>query len=210
MKKEENELVEINLYDFNLTVSENLNKDSESYILLKVDKKEIGIAENLYPLPDLSSKCLVSIKKLQRQERMNLLIYDYDTLFGTRYPRFKMYNHSFFTCDERVFFEVLLIKFKAADFKRFNWDLSKIQYELGIGRKRLNSIIIKFYNLGIITQKFRSSEGKKIRKSPFHQGTCFNIDPFKIMELLPSIYADFAIDEVRSDIEKYLKPTLKK
>lgn len=209
MKKEEIELVEIKLYDFDITVNENLSKNSESYILLKVDSNKISVIDSLHPLPDLSSKCLVSIKRLRRQERMYLLVFDYDTIFGTRYPEFKCYNHSFFSCDERVFFEVLLIKYKAEGFKRFNWDLSKIQYELGIKRKRLDKIIYKFYTLGIITQKFTTSEGKKIRKSPFQRGTCFNLSPLRIKDLLPSIFADFAIDKVRSDIEKYLKPALK-
>lgn len=207
MKKEE--LIEISLFDFDLTVNENLAKNPEQYVLLKVSEEKIGIEENIYPIPDNLSTCLVSSKKLKRQETMNFLIFDYDSIFGTRYNIFKCYDYKFFSCDERVFFEVLLIKYKKADYKEFLWDLSKVQYELGIKRKRLNTIILNFVKLGIITKKYTVKGAKKNCDTPFNRGTKFDISLDRIWELLPKIYADFALDKVRSDIEKYIRPTQK-
>lgn len=199
---------EIKLYDFTKTVNQNLFENAVSYILFEVSEKRLEVKETLYPLPDNFSTCLVDMEKLKKQMDFTIAVFDYNSIFGMRYSIFKKYDYNFFACDERVFFEGMLIKYKTGGYTRFNWDLSKIMFELGIKRKRLNSIIKRFISLGIITHKFTSIEGKKKRKSSFNQGTCFNINPARVIELLPQIFADFAIDQVKNDIEKYLKPGL--
>lgn len=102
--------------------------------------------------------------------------------------KFRIYNPTYFSCDERVFFEALLVKHKRFGGK-FTWSLPQTQKELGIKRTRRETIIQKFTTLGII-----KTEGIPMPDELIKEITCFTVDIPKIIELIPKIYckdADF-------------------
>lgn len=204
----ENESIEfkkIELYDFNKTFDENfLEGDEDKYIVIKISKKDnkIGVMT-----PDVHSLCLSNPEKLIESEELKYLIWDYDTIFGTRYNVFKRYDTNFFDCQERVFFEALIINYKRNRFKNFRWEKSKIGYELGIKRKKLDSIITRFQELGIIDSAIAKMT-KKTKNSRNSIGFHFSVNSQRIIELLPEIFSDFDYETVERDILNYLTPDL--
>lgn len=199
--------IEIEIYDDNLTCEENFeNWQGPKYILIRVERDGWMFIEDM----ERSEPSVTSFDKIMVNKHLNYTfdshMIDYDTIFGTRLLNFMKYDSNFFSCDERVFFEALLIKYKKSDYTTFYWSKNRIFNELGIKKDRADKIINKFKTLGFLTteKKTRQFEGKP------QQVTYFILHPSKIIELLPSIFletAEFNFDTHR-DVIKYLKPGL--
>lgn len=202
---DEEEHKEIKLYDFDLSLEENFSDGfSEKYILFKVNKSgNVIVEETRNILPNPQSKCVVNI---QDMEESDTVIIDYESIFGIRLLSFIEYDSNFFSCDERVFFEAIIIKYKSFDFKPFYWSKQIIFDELGIKKDRADKIISKFISLGLLSTHVvtRSSDGRP------QQITYFDLKVAKLIELLPKIIKDFDNKNLMHDIKKYLIPALKK
>ncbi|RYX98790.1 hypothetical protein EON78_04520, partial [bacterium] len=108
---------EIELYDSHKSFTENfVTGNSKKYILIEVEKsKHFTIKNPESVLPTPQSKCLIDIEKVEEYSSLEFIPIDYDTFFGLRYLTFMKYESEFLSCDERVMFEALLIKFKSFD-----------------------------------------------------------------------------------------------
>lgn len=189
-------------YNFKRSFSENLKDGLDKHIIIKISPDE----DIIEVIPDWTTFFISKPSSLMVEiENLRYFIVDYDTIFGTRYNKFKNYDNKFFSCEERVLFESLIINFKRNDHKEFKWEKKKIGYELGIKRKKLESIISRFKELGIIKYAFSRS---KINKDTHRNRNSFyfNLDCEKIIELLPKIFSKFDYEKVKHDIIKYLNP----
>ncbi len=65
--------------------------------------------------------------------------------------KLQRYNFEFFSLEEVVFFEYIVVKAPLFKYKEFFHSTSTIEKEIGIKRSKLDSIIIKFSKLGIVT-----------------------------------------------------------
>jgi len=197
---------ELKLYNHDISFEENFQQDNTSkYILIKVNPSGSMDVNNVLSPND---KIVVNMRDYD-QFNFDMYFVDYDTIFGTRFLTFIKYDSNFFVCDERVFFEALLIKYKKSSFTSFYWSKERIFKELGIKKDRAEKIISRFKELGIISveKKTRSFEGKP------QQVNYFFLHPEKVIELLPKIFADENEEWVfplHRDIKKYLKPGLRK
>jgi len=195
------------IYNPDLVFSDNFRDERDKYLVLKIALDDDSI-KNL--IPDQFSKCLSTPQKLisSNISYLRTLVHDYDTIFGTRYSKFRNYCPKFFSCEERVFFETLLIKFKQNSFKSFRWEKTKIEYELGIKRGKRDTIIERFEKLGIIKSAGpKSCKGKNNRNAVSY---FFNLDCSRILELIPEIFSEYNRKEVEHDLYKYLAPAFKK
>lgn len=202
---DEEEHKEIKLYDFDLSHEDNFSDGfSEKYILFNVNKSgNVFVEEQKNILPNPQSKCVVNI---QDMEESQTIIIDYESLFGIRLLSFIEYDSNFFSCDERVFFEAIIIKFKGFDFKPFYWSKQTIFDELGIKKDRADKIINKLVNLGLISTQLvtRNSNGRP------QQVIYFDLKVLKLIELLPKIFKNYESRNIVHDIKKYLYPAIKK
>lgn len=209
-KKEE--IKEILLYDHTLTKEENFADSDEKYVLFKVDKDgEFGVCDKNNVIPSPQAKCVVNLSTIEDYtEELTFMPVAYNSFMGVEVLSFMKYNPNFFTCDERVFFITLLVKFKSFDFKSFYWSKESMFQEIGIKKDRANKIINKFKQLGILSTKLVKSQ---IDGRPM-QITYFDIDASKVIDLLPQILVSTEDDDGHNytlpDIEKYLKPAIKK
>lgn len=193
----------IELYDRKKTFKANFKEVNEKHIVFKISKND----DVIDIIPDLNSFIVTKPSEIRDKMGLMSLIVDYHSHFGLRYNMFKRYNPKFFTCDERIFFEGLLVKFKNADFREFEWAKDKIFYELGIKRSRLDSIIKKFKDLGIINYTTVYALKTNTRKN---KALFFNVNPIKIMELAPKIYFyKYTYFESVKSLRKFLSPVLK-
>ncbi len=97
--------------------------------------------------------------------------------FAVYIKELQQYNFDFFSLEEVVFFEYLIIK--AQSFKReFFHSSATIEKETGIKRSKLKAIINKFEKLGIV----------KVEVKGFPLVKYFIVDFVKIQTLLPKIY----------------------
>lgn len=203
------ELIDVPLYDLTLDSEENFQDGIETkYILLPINKDGVINETSFTPLLNAGGKILMSNDK-HRQNMdyvTDFFVVDYNTMFGLRLLVFQKYNSKYFSCDERVFFETLLIKFHAFRFKPFYISYSTIFNELGIKKDRAVTISRKFQKLGFLKTEIITSsiEGKP------SQVTYYHLDTDKIIELLPQIYIEEHYEEIDRDIKKYLEPALKK
>lgn len=203
------ELINIPLYDLALDSEENFKDGIETkYVLLPVNKDGVVNEISFTPLLNAGGKIIMS----NEQHRQNMdyvtdfFVVDYDSMFGLRLLVFQKYNSKFFSCDERVFFETLLIKFHAFRFKPFYISYPTIFNELGIKKDRAITISRKFHKLGFLKTEIKT---KSIEGRP-SQVTYYNLDTDKILELLPKIYLDEHFENINRDIKKYLEPAFKK
>lgn len=199
---------EIELYDNQKTFDENFEKgNSKKYILIEIDKQKhftIKNPESILPTPQ--SKCLIDIEKVEDYSSLEILPVDYDSFFGLRLLSFEKYKSDYFLCDERVMFETLVIKYQRFGFKPFFWSKEVIFEELGIKKDRATKIIQKFIDLGIVSKKLQKSI---IDNRPM-QINFYDLNPEKIIELIPKIYQERDSISLKTEIEKYLYPALKK
>jgi hypothetical protein len=199
---------EIELYDNYKTFDENFEfGKNKKYVLIEINgSKDVSVASIGSVIPTTQSKCIIDIEKVEDFSSLEFIPIDYDTLFGLRFLSFIKYNSNFFVCDERVMFEALLIKYKAFDFKPFFWSKEKIFEEVGIKKDRATKIIEKFIELEIITKQLIKTT---IENRPM-QINYYDLNPDKILELLPKIYVERDAINIHTEIKKYLIPVLKK
>lgn len=200
--------IEIELYDNHKTFEENFEfGKNKKFVLIEINgSKKVSVASTLSVIPTPQSKCIIDIEKVEDYSSLEFIPIDYDTIFGLRFLSFIKYNSDFFVCDERIMFEALLIKYKAFDFKSFFWSKEKIFEEVGIKKDRATKIIEKFIELGIITKQLIKTT---IENRPM-QINYYDLNPDKILELLPKIYQERDEINIYSEIKKYLIPVLKK
>ncbi|WP_312900567.1 hypothetical protein [Chryseobacterium taichungense] len=198
---------EVKLYNHDISFEGNFQQDNTpKYILIEVNSAgNMQVNNVLSP----SDKIVVNMKDFE-QFNFDRYFVDYDTIFGTRFLNFMQYDSNFFVCDERVFFEALLIKYKKSKFTSFYWSKEKIFKELGIKKDRAEKIISRFKELGIISvenKRTRTSEGKP------QQVNYFFLHPERVIEILPKVFGDAEEERIfpgHRDIQKYLKPGLRK
>ncbi|MFV9552485.1 hypothetical protein [Algibacter sp. PT7-4] len=203
---EVSEVKEISLYDFNKTKEENL-QTGVKYLLIPISSDGFGKVENEQLLSEFTKIVSNEEEWLDYNNESDLLVVDYATMFGLRLNRFKNYNSDFFSCDERVLFEFLVMKFKYFGFKPFYLSFATITKEMGIKIDRATSIIKKFKGLGFLESEVVKSliEGKQ------RQVTYYCLHTNIIINLLPKIYLDEETEwDIKHDIEKYLKPKVKR
>lgn len=205
----QNEITEVNLYDLSLTHEENF-EDGEitKYILLPIDRDGFLSENSFSPLINAGAKIVMNSEQFSKNSEnlLDFMVLDYDTIFGLRLLTFQKYNSSFFSSDERVFFEALLIKFHSFKFKPFYVSYPTIHKELGIKKDRAITISRKFQKLGFLKSEIKTS---RINDRP-SQVTYYDIDTDVILELLPKIFKDRDLNDIRNDIKKYLEPALKR
>jgi hypothetical protein len=204
--KKDNDLDTIKLYNTEIPFAENFKDGiNTKYILVPIykDGKE---GEDFTPLLNAGAKVIMN-KKYQLNdysEQFNYLALDYDSIFGLRLLTFQKYNSTTFKCDERVFFETLIIKFRRFGYIKFFWSYTTIKDELGISVDRAHSIIKKFVKMGFLTTKISTN---KVNGRP-SQITYFDIDVVKILELVPKIYKKKFHENMSEGISEYLKVAL--
>ena len=199
---------EIELYDNYKSFEENFKTGKDvKYILIGLSKHHCFTIENPEEiLPTPQSKCVIDELKVEDYHGLEFIPIDYDTLFGLRLLSFQKYKSDFFNCDERVLFETLLIKYQRFDFKPFFWSKEVIFKEMGIKKDRATKIIQKFIDLEILTKEVKSSV---VDKRP-QQITYYDLQPERIIELIPEIYFEREVVSLKNEIQKYLYPVLKK
>lgn len=206
---DEDSLKLLEIYNHEISLEENYERSEDlKYILIQVSRNGSldVMSNNSDPILSPSDKFMVRMDQFE-DYGFDTWMVDYDTIFGTRFSTFMKYDSNFFLCDERVFFEALLIKYKKSDYKTFYWSKQRIYDEIGVKKDRADAIIKRFTELGFLTTENRSRqhEGKP------QQVTYFFLHPTKVIELLPKIFlktAEFNYDTHR-DVMNYLKPGLK-
>ncbi|QQM28039.1 hypothetical protein [Elizabethkingia sp. M8] len=194
----------INLYDFEKSFDENFkNGEVKKYILLEVRGKDDFSIIKPSNLPTPQSKIIIDIEAIEKHSNMEFALIDYDTIFGTRFTTFIKYNSDFLACDERVFFEGLLIKYKGFGYKPFYWSKEVIFKETGIKKDRATKIISRFIDLGIISTEIKRSV---VSNRP-QQITYFCLNADKIFDLIPQLFKDREnIQIVEKNLKEYLSP----
>ncbi|MEE1897973.1 hypothetical protein V1389_06485 [Flavobacterium rakeshii] len=197
--------IKIDVYNPDLTFGENFEDgSSEKYMLFKITPN--GFKSTPPDLVAPGTKVIADWKNLMdHSEGYETIVVDYDTMFGIRLLTFQRYS-SFFTCDERILFEALIIKFRAFNFIPFYYSYNTIFKELGIKKDRTVTIIKKFIKIGILESEVKTSI---INNRP-SQITYYNIVADQIIKLLPEIYIDYNKIDIENDIYKYLESALNK
>lgn len=205
----EDSLKVLEIYDHEISLVENYERSKDlKYILIAVRRNGSldVMSSNSDPILSPSDKFMVRMDQFE-DYGFDTWMVDYDTIFGTRFSTFIKYDSNFFSCDERVFFEALLIKYKKSDFKTFYWSKQRVFDEIGVKKDRTDAIIKKFTVLGILSvkKKTRQHNGRP------EQVNYFYVKPSKIIELLPQIFLESAEFNfiTHRDITTYLKPGLR-
>ncbi|CAA0193777.1 conserved hypothetical protein [Tenacibaculum maritimum] len=203
---ENSNLQEIKLFDFEKSREENLKTKNE-YVLLRVQNSGGMDVVNPKEVISLQSECLVDFKLFEEHSSLEIVPVAYNSFMGIEVTNFLKYNSDFFTCDERVMFITLLVKYKCFGFKAFFWSKKVMLDELGIKKDRATKILRKFEELEILSSKVVKS---MISNRP-QQITYYDLDTQKIIELLPKIIKNYEEDECElfHDIKSYLKPGIK-
>ncbi|MDN3491283.1 hypothetical protein [Winogradskyella bathintestinalis] len=204
---DEDTIIEIPLYDFEKTKEENL-QTGVKYLLIPVRNDGFGGIENGQLLSEFSKIVLKQDDLFQcDSEGNNLIVVDYNSIFGLRLNRFINYNSKFFICDERVLFEFLLMKYEYFGFVPFFLSFPTIFEEMGIKKDRAVTIIKRFKELGFLESKVVSS----LIENKQRQVTYYSLDTARIIELIPEIFLDEEIEwDIKHDIDKYLKSGLRR
>ncbi len=201
---EEKWIKEIKLYDPCKCFYENFEDGStQKYLLVSVSN--FGRLDIERKIPDQFSKIVVDINKMEEYSTPEFFVVDYDSFFGTRLTSFIKYNSDFISCDERVFLEALIIKYRGFGYMPFFWSKEVIHRELGIKKDRASRIIKKFKELGILTTEVKKSllDGRP------QQITYFDLNSEKIIELLPKMFGDRDDDGFEQELKQYLNYTKK-
>lgn len=210
MNKDETQdwLLQLPLYDSELSKEENFaDGSSVKYVVFSIHNNggmQVEHPSNFVPTDH--DKMVITIDSAEQYGSPEYFLMDYDSLFGTRLTTFIKYNSDFFTCDERVFFEAMLIKYRSFDFNPFFWSKESIFKELGIKKDRAGRIIKKFIELSILKTEVRRT---LINKQP-RQITYYQPIGEAIIDLLPKIFKERDFDVIQNDIKKYLKPAITK
>lgn len=108
--------------------------------------------------------------------------------------KLQRYNFSFFTLEEVVFFEYLVVKAPLFKFKEFYHSTSTIAKEIGIKRSKLESIITKFGRMGLLSVEVKG----------FPKVKHFTVNFEKIRFFLPKIYQSAENGKLSADMNKLL------
>lgn len=92
--------------------------------------------------------------------------------------KLQRYNFNFLSLEEVVFYEYLIVKARSFKFKQFYHSTETISKETGIRRTKLDNIIKKFSDLGILMVEIKG----------FPKVKYFDVNFEKIGGLLPKIY----------------------
>lgn len=189
------------LYDHNKTKEENFD-EGRHYALLKITKDNIHV-EDPKKIFDPDTNYLTKSDEVFTDEVALDVLY-MDTYENSAHAvilkNFIRYS-SFFGCEERVFFEALLVKHKAFE-GEFTFSIPQCEKELGIKRSKRETIVERFIELGIIETGQAGIPYDQMRTI-----TQFKVNIPKVIELIPKIYdeAKVPLVEIERDIEqKYL------
>ena len=108
--------------------------------------------------------------------------------------KLQRYNFNFFTLEEVVFFEYLVVKAPLFKFKEFYHSTYTIDKEIGIKRNKLESIINKFGKMGLL----------KVEVKGFPKVKHFTVNFEKIRFFLPKIYQSDENGKLSADMNKLL------
>lgn len=108
--------------------------------------------------------------------------------------KLQRYNFRFFSLEEVIFFEYLVVKAKAFGFGQFYHSTETISGETGIKRTKLDTIIGKFNTLGILDVEVKG----------FPKVKHFKVNFEKIQALLSQIYQSAENSKLSADMLKLL------
>jgi hypothetical protein len=108
--------------------------------------------------------------------------------------KLQRYNFKFFSLEEVVFFEYLIVKAKAFGFGQFYHSTETISSQTGIKRTKLDTIIGKFDKLGIL----------RVEVKGFPKVKWFHVDFERIHALLAQIYQSAENGKLSADMLKLL------
>lgn len=205
----DDEFDEFKLYDNYLTFAENFEDGEEvKYILVPIYKNPENHYDDFTPLLNAGAKVIMNKKHILEDysEGLNYIVLDYDSIFGLRLLSFQKYNSTFFSCEERVFFETIIIKYKSFRYQKFYYSYPKIYEELGLKKDKANAIVKKFTDLGILNSEIQTT---LITNRP-SQITYYELNVEKIIELIPKIYNSPFHEDVEEKLNIYLRPALVK
>lgn len=175
-----------NLINYELSIEENL-VNGNNLLICRVDDNLNDIKIDVE-----STKVLTKIEQLYDDYIENVFIDKYDeSIHGVVVKNFIQYS-DYFSCQERVFFEALLVKAKY--FKdKFYWSIPKIREELGIKRTAAESIISRFEQEKILKKRVEKRFNKE--KNRPEQIAYFEVDFEVIYGLIEKIYTTDIIDK---------------
>lgn len=200
---------EIKLYDESKQFDENFKDGSVvKYVLLPIYKDKNHEEKNYTKLLNIGSKTIMNRNKIMDKfsEGLNYFVLDYDSIFGLRLLSFQKYKPDFFSCDERVLFETLLIKFHRFKFKEFYYSYNTIYIELGIKRDKAKTIVNKFIKLGFLNCRVKTSQINGRQSQITYYSVCAN----KIIDLVPFIYQTEHQEQVKEELIMYLEPAIER
>jgi hypothetical protein len=108
--------------------------------------------------------------------------------------KLQRYNFEFFSLEEVVFFEYIVVKAPLFKYKEFFHSTSTIEKEIGIKRSKLDSIIIKFSKLGILTVEVKG----------FPKVKHFTVNFQEIEKYLSKIYQSAENGKLSAEMSKLL------
>ena len=101
----------IEIYDDNLSYDENFTEGVDlKYALLPIYKTPKGNEFDFTRLLNAGGKIIITENFENYVTALEYFVVDFDSIFGLRLLSYQRYNSKFFDCQERVFFEALLIK----------------------------------------------------------------------------------------------------
>lgn len=203
----ENNYTELELFDNTIKFEDNFKDGKkERFIILPIYQTDIDKTVNYTPLLNAGGKIIIpkNFKNNGKTIIDKYLIVDYEPIFGLRWKMFKRYSTKF-NSDERLIYELLLIKYRHYGYKEFFLSFNTILLELGVKETRAKSVIKKFEKLGIITRKVKI---EKYKNNP-SQVTYYTLVPNKILDIQEQIIKSEFLSEVQSELNTYLKPIIK-
>jgi len=111
--------------------------------------------------------------------------------FAINILKLQRYNFDFFSTEEVVLFEYLIVKAQAFGYKEFYHSTQTISSETGIKRRKLLSILNRFQDLGFL----------EIEIKGFPKIKYFFVNLLKIQDLIPQIYQ--FVHSYQLDVQTY-------
>ncbi len=204
----ENKDYEIELFDNSISYQENFQDGKDvKYIIVPIHHHDIDKSTNFTNLFNAGGKVIIpkSTTDKRKIKIKNYLLVDYEPIFGLRWKMFKRYKTEF-SSDERLVYELLLIKFKHFEYKEFFMSYNDILKELGIRETRARTIIKNFEKNRIITKRVKL---EKYNNNPSKR-TYYTLNPREILKFQDKIIQSAFIEEVTTELKLYLEPVLKK
>lgn len=204
----ENNDYEIELFDNSISYQENFQDGKDvKYLIVPIYHHDIDKSTNFTNLFNAGGKIIIpkSTTDKRKIKIKDYLLVDYEPIFGLRWKMFKRYKTDF-SSDERLVYELLLIKFKHFEHKEFFMSYNDILKELGIRETRARTIIKNFEKNRIITKRVKL---EKFNNNPSKR-TYYTLNPREILKFQDKIIQSDFIEEVTTELKLYLEPVLKK